>query len=706
MTSGSGRKFLISGVCCATEETLLRKTLDDSIGEGAYSFNPTTGTLTVGSSADAFVLCKAVTKAGFKARSVSLPSEGESFWGRHADGLMNGAAALLALIGGALEYYDMPLATVRLLQAGALLSGGWKIVLKAIGAIRVRSLDMNVLMTAAVVGAVALGEWAEATAVVVLYGLSLALESYSVRRSRNAISGLMDAAPDRATVVRNGREESILSRDIRPGEMILIRPGERIPLDGVVAEGHSAVVEAAITGESTPVLKEPGSVVYAGSMNQRGGLRVQASRAYEDTMLVQIIHMVEEAQQKRAAIQTFTERFARVYTPAVFALAAMVAVIPPLILEGQFAEWFYRALVLLVIACPCALVISTPVTIVSAITAGARCGILIKGGSALERISRVRAIAFDKTGTLTHGSAVVTDIILMNSIDENEALRLAAAIEMRSEHTVADAILTAAENRGIDYSDVEIDWFESHPGRGVQARIKGVMYFLGNHRFALEQGYATSGVRSILRSLEDDGKSGVVFGRAQEPVAVLAITDRSRQDNSRIIERLRREGIVEAVLLSGDQESATKQVALEAGIHTYRSGLLPAEKVRAVEDLRRRYGHVAMVGDGVNDAPALAAASVGIAMGVTGTDAAIDSADIVLMSDDIRRLPQLFDLGRKAMGVVRQNVFLAIATKAVFLALSLTGHATLWMAVLADDGAALAVIVNGLRLLAMPEEDA
>jgi Cd2+/Zn2+-exporting ATPase len=510
----------------------------------------------------------------------------------------------------------------------------------------------------------------------------------------------MEAAPSETTVIRNGEEITVPSREVGPNEITVIRPGERIALDGIVTEGYSTVIQAAITGESTPMHAVPGSQVYAGSLNERGSLRIRVTNVFEDTILSRIIHLVEEAQQKRAPVQTFVERFARVYTPAVFTLAFLIAVVPPLLLQLSFEEWFYRGLVLLVIACPCALVISTPVTIVSAITHAARRGVLIKGGLHLEMVSKLRSLAFDKTGTLTKGKPNVTDVVPLNSFSREKTLQFAAALEYHSEHHLATAILTEAEKLSIPYETIRVENFESIPGMGIQATIDGRRYYLGNHRFCEERGYCSPTVEQQLEVFAREGKTGVVLGIEHEPIALIALSDTARTEGRATIASLRQSGIEHLVLLSGDNEAAARSLATDVGLTEWAAAQLPEQKLEAVENLKRRYGVVGMVGDGVNDAPALAAASVGIAMGVSGTDAALESADVVLMSDDIAKIPLVVSLSRRAMAIVKQNIALALLTKGLFLALSISGNATLWMAVLADDGAALAVILNGLRLLA------
>jgi len=694
--------YVVRGVCCATEEAVLRKRLDGEVGRDAYQFNLVSGELCVSGDVLPGVVQAAVHRAGFVVREKQAPAGDESFLRRHRDGVLAALAAMLWL-GGVVLGGEEGRGAGRAVLAAAIALGGWKVFWRGMVALRNRVLDMNVLMAAAVLGAVAIGRWSEAVAVVVLFAVALMLEEYSTVRSRRAVQSLLTLAPQQATLRRGDREVLMEAAAIAPGEVIVVRPGERIALDGIVEEGVSTVNEAAITGEAVPVEKGPGNPVFAGGVNERGSLSVRTTRRYEDTTLAHILHLIEEAQQQRAPVQTFVDRFARIYTPAVFGLAILVAVLPPLVLGLSWEGWLYRALVLLVIACPCALVISTPVTLVSAMTNAARRGILVKGGKSLEELSRVRAVAFDKTGTLTEGRPQITDIVLLNSMERGELLRIVAAMEHRSEHHLASAVLAEAARAGVDHRTLSVEGFEALPGLGLRARISGTTWFLGNERLGEEQGYLTSRVCDLIGRFRSEGKTTMILGRDREPVSVLAVRDTARRQSRDAIGRLRALGVEQTCLLSGDHESPVEVLAAELSIDCARGQLLPAEKVRAVQEMKQRYGTVAMVGDGINDAPALAAATVGIAMGVAGSDAAMETADVVLMADDLSRLPHLIGLSRKTMAIVRENIVFALGIKFSFLVLSLMGVSTLWMALLADDGAALAVILNGLRTLTFKE---
>lgn len=704
MLSSSGGKhtWVVAGVCCATEENVLRKSLDGWLGPAGYSFNSVTGELVTSPDVHEPELVARLRDAGFEAKRRARNADDAPPLLHHRDVLVAGGAAVLMVISMVLERLSYPVWLSRGLLLTAIVIGGWRIAVKAVKAVRLRALDMNVLMTAAVCGALAIGKWDEGAAVIVLFAIALMLESYSTARTRRAIASLMALSPDHARMVENGAEITRPARDVLPGSRIVIRPGERLPLDGIVEEGCSAVDESPITGESVQREKSRGDEVYAGSMNQHGMLVVRVTRAYDDTTLARIVHSIESAEQSRAPMQNLVDRIAAIYTPTVFVGALLVAVVPPVFLGEEFGMWLYRALVLLVIACPCALVISTPVTIVSALTGAARCGVLVKGGKYLEAMSRIRAIAFDKTGTLTEGRPRVTDVIPLDSITRNEAVSIVAALERFSDHHLAPALMAEAGDGGTGMPELLVDGFEALPGRGVRGIVKGRTYFLGNEKLARDEGFSSARVQALISELSGEGKTTVILGSQRKPLCVVATRDTARQQSRRAIEKLRAFGINHLVMLSGDQSAPVERIAEEVGLGRRVAGMLPDEKVRGIRELRGTYGSVAMVGDGINDSPAMKAADVGIAMGVSGSDTALETADIVLMSDDLMRLPTVIGLSRKAMRIIRQNVAIALALKLAFLALSLAGFATLWMALLADDGAALIVILNGLRALSPP----
>ena len=691
--------FRISGLCCATEEAIIRKKLESVGGIEELRFNVVTKKLDVRHScAESEIL------AGLKA--VGLPGTIEH--GKRIPSVTTGMRSLLipTLSGGGLfaaglllSAFGQPDAITIPFFLSSIILSGWRVGLRAVKAVRNLSLDMNFLMAIAVVGAVGIGEYAEGAAVIVLFAVSLLLESLSTDRSRRAVETLMRLSPATATLRLADRETVVPVEEVPTGEIMIIRPGERVPLDGIVTAGSSSVDQSAITGESIPEAKSPGDILFAGTFNQRGALEARITKTAGDSTIAHIVQMVETAQAQKAPSQTFVERFARIYTPAVFALAIAVATLPPLFLGGGFDTWFYRALVLLVIACPCALVISTPVTVINAITNAARNGILIKGGKHLENLSDIRAIALDKTGTITRGAASVTDVVRVNSLPPAEIIRIAAAIEANSEHHLAEAFLRRAQNDGLDFQGKEVRNFLSLPGKGVRATVNGTLYTLGNHPLVEELGLCSPELEKTLRALEDDGKTTVVLLDEQRPIGVIGISDQLRGESREAVAGLHRLGIEHVVLLTGDNRGTAEAVGRSIGFDEVQSELLPEKKLEAVRSLQQRYGRTAMVGDGVNDAPALATADVGIAMGGIGSDTALETADVVLMSDNLLHIPDTIALGKKAVAVIKQNVIIALATKAVFLALGIMGLTSLWLAILADDGATLVVVLNSLRLL-------
>jgi Zn2+/Cd2+-exporting ATPase len=581
----------------------------------------------------------------------------------------------------------------------ALTAGVGATARKAWSAVRIGALDINVLMIVAAVGAALLGDWAEAATVVFLFALAQALEARTLDRARHAIRALMDLTPADALVRdADGACERRLPVDaIAIGALIVIKPGEKIPLDGRVIAGESAVNQAPVTGESMPADKAPGDEVFAGTINGRGALDVRVTRLRRDTTLARIIHLVERAQAQRAPAQTLVERFARFYTPAVLAFAGAVAVIPPLLLHGTWDTWLYRALVLLVVSCPCALVISTPVSIVAALAGAARKGVLIKGGVHLERTSQVRCVAFDKTGTLTRGTPRVIEVVALDGATPAAVVAAAAAVEQRSAHPIARAILDHAAAAGIVAAPA--DEVSSWPGKGAEGRVAGARVMLGNHRLFEEHKLCSPEFHDRLADMEARGRTAVLVARDGRTIGIIAVADRPRESGRDAIDLLRAQGISRIVMLTGDSHGTAKAIAAELGIDEFRAELLPDDKVAAIEELRRAHGPVAMVGDGVNDAPALATADVGIAMGVAGSDAALETADVALMADELLRIPYAFRLSRATVRNIRMNLAISIVLKAAFVVAAAAGMATLWMAVLADTGASIIVIANAMRLL-------
>lgn len=644
----------------------------------------------------------AVRSAGYRVlvdrSDPGAPGSSGSFWERRGRSIMtigSGIALGLALLGGAV---GAPPPVTLVLLGLATIAGGWFVVPRGLTAAMNRALDMNFLMSIAAAGAWIIGEQTEAAATLFLFAVAEWLESFSMDRARNAIKALMDLSPAEGTVLRDGVEKRLPMSEIVVGDTVVVRPGEKIPVDGEVIQGRSSVNQAAITGESMPVDKQPGADVYAGSLNVQGALQLRATKPASDSTLARIIHAVEAAQASRAPSQTFVEKFARIYTPGVVLIAIVIAVVPPLLGIGPWGTWIYRALAMLVVACPCALVISTPVSIVSGLTGAARAGILIKGGAHLEHAGAVTIVCFDKTGTLTEGRPAVTDVVALQG-RETEVLRLALAVEHHSEHPLARAIVEYGERRGVKAPRAEA--FEALFGRGAKAAVEGTTVFVGNERLMTDLGIESPKASVVLERTEGDGKTAVVVMTRDHVLGVIAIADRIRENAADAIASLRRSGIRRTMMLTGDNDGTARAVAAQAGVDEYRAALLPDDKVRVVRELEASGQKVAFVGDGVNDAPALAAATVGIAMGAAGTDVALETADIALMGDDLEKLSFTIRLSRRTLRIVKQNITASLAIKAVFLVLAVGGWATLWMAVAADMGGSLLVVANGLRARTM-----
>ncbi|MFN8006823.1 MAG: cation-translocating P-type ATPase [Terriglobia bacterium] len=585
----------------------------------------------------------------------------------------------------------------------AVVSGGWFIAPKAWSALKRVSPDMNLLMSIAALGALSIGAWDEAATVIFLFSVAELLESFSLNRARRAIKNLMSLAPEVAWVKDAGEFREVPVEVVRVGDIIQVRPGGKIPLDGRVQKGDSSVDQSPITGESVPVNKTKGDEVFAGSINGEGSLEILVSKPFRESTLSKIIHLVEEAQSQKAPSQRFVDSFAAAYTPVVLALAFGIAICPPLFFGQQWALWFYRALVMLVIACPCALVISTPVAIVSGLTGAARQGVLIKGGAYLESLGKLTVLCFDKTGTVTEGRPRVIDVLPLNSAKSESLLRIAGGLEAHSEHPLAKAIVNHARNTGISCPTVES--FRSITGKGVTGKINGHEYFLGNHKLVEEMAVCSPEIEQILTAIEQQGLTAVAVGHRPhhdcpgELAGVISVGDAIRPKARSTVQKLRSQGIQILVLLTGDNQATARKIAEDSGMDEVFAELLPEEKVAQVKRLMEDGQRVGMIGDGINDAPALATANVGIAMGAAGTDVALETADVVLMADDLSKLPEAIAIGRLADRVIHQNIAFAIGEKVVFLTLAAGGLATLWMAIAADMGASLLVIFNSLRIL-------
>ena len=580
----------------------------------------------------------------------------------------------------------------------AVACGSRHVIVKAFYALKRLRADMNLLMTIAVIGALFIDEWFEAATVSFLFALSLAIESWSIGRARHAVEALLDLAPSTVRVKdESGQERMVPAAEVSIGTHFMLAPGDKIPLDGEVIAGFSSVNQAPITGESIPVAKQIGDEVFAGCINSEGTLEIRSSKLATDTTLAQITRLVGEAHGKRAEAEQWVEKFARIYTPAVMILALAVWVIPPLFLAGVWDEWLYRALVLLVIACPCALVISTPVSIVAALASAARQGILIKGGMYIETPAHLKAIAFDKTGTLTRGEPIVTGVYPFNGHSEAELLSRAAALEARSNHPLAQAILHYTENRGIQVASA--DNVTVLPGKGVTGLFNGTDYWLGSRRYLLERSQEIPEISAKAIALEQSGQTVIAIGSERHICGLIAVADQPRDQIESVLQALRQTGIEHLVMLTGDNQVTANNIAAQIGIDEVHAELLPADKVEIVGQMVGKYRQVAMIGDGVNDAPALGRANLGIAMGVLGSDAAIEIADIALMGDDLSKLPWLIGHSKRTLVIIRQNIIFALTIKAAFALLAFAGIATLWEAIAADTGASLLVVANGLRLL-------
>jgi len=692
--------FRIEGMDCHEEVGILERRLKGLPGLERLSADVVTGRLRVAYDAarlSTSVITVAVADTGMRAwLEHEHPTRVADVEGRKRQALLVLSGAAVAA-GLAAQAAGAPWAATTVVFAGAVAAGGWYWARRAWSAARFFSLDINVLMLLAVVGAIAINQWSEAATVTFLFALAQWLESRNMERARLAIRALMELTPNDALVRRNGTEYPLPVDEVQVGDRLVVRPGEKVPLDGTVAGGSSDVNQAPITGESMPVHKGEGDEVFAGSINGHGALEVRVTRLRRDTTLARIIALVEQAQSERAPSQTFVERFTRFYTPAVVALAAGLAVVPPLVFGQPFATWLYRALVMLVISCPCALVISTPVSIVSALAGAARKGILIKGGRHLETLGHVRCVAFDKTGTLTYGTPRVADIVAFEGSCVPEVLRVAAAVESRSSHPVARAIVLRAAHEGLIVGPA--DDHVALPGLGASGSLEGESVLVGNHRLFEQRGLCSPAIDAVVDRLSAEGHTAVLVARGGRTVGLVAVADTVRESARHMTSLLRQHGISHVVILSGDNRGAVGTLARELGIPEARAELMPAEKVAAIHQLQAAHGAVAMVGDGVNDAPALAAADVGIAMGVAGSDATLETADVALMADDLLKIPYAIRLSRATVRIIQVNVAVALGLKALFLALAAMGAATLWMAVVADMGASLLVIGNGLRLL-------
>jgi Cd2+/Zn2+-exporting ATPase len=717
MSKTTTTTYQVQGMCCSSEIKLVEDTLGPLRGVEQVHVSLASGSVRVVHALDfgREKVEEALVPVGLSARERKRPgadgAPSRPAWYRDGELIAVMVASLFILAG----LIFTKLLGLQTLGIGAYLVatavGGFPVVRNALQSAKRLDLDIHVLMTVAVIGALILGEWLEAAMVVGLFALAEWLEGASMARARGAIGELMELSPDRARVVRDGQQQVVPIEQVDIGDHVIVRPGEKIAVDGIVESGESEVDQSPITGESKPSYKQSGDEVFAGTLNQRGSLDIRVDHAPDDTTLARVIEAIETAQQNRSESERFVERFARWYTPAVMGLAVLAATVPPLFFAASWQTWFYRSLVLLVIACPCALVLATPITTASSLARAARDGILIKGGRFLEELGRIRAVAFDKTGTLTRGEPKVTEVVAADGFDRETVIATAALAESRSEHYLARAIVEAAKQRNLEVSPERIVSFEARVGRGVSAiaartqpnsiQTPGPKLLVGSRALFEEDGVDYTSLADQWATLEHKGQTVVAVARDGECLGLIAIEDTPRPGARETLARLRQQGIGHIYMLTGDNQATAHGIADELGLDhdSVLANLLPAQKVDAIEALAKRHQHIAMVGDGINDAPALAAAPVGIAMGAAGTDIALDTAHVALMADDLERLPQAIDLGTRTGQIIRQNIVLAIGIKVAVFALAAVGMATLWMAVLADMGTSLLVIFNGMRML-------
>jgi Cd2+/Zn2+-exporting ATPase len=698
-------RFSIRNMDCPSEERIIRDALGSMIGVNRLDFNLLERELTVYHTMENTGGIISVLNAidmppvelgesrSQKARKAVPSFLDRSWWLLGVSGVAAVGSEIISWITGR---ENSP--SIIALAIVSVFAGGLPTLKKGWAALKKLSLNINFLMSVAALGAIAIGQWPEAAVVIWLFAIAERIESLSLDRARDAIRGLMAITPETAFV----RDESGLWREVeaagvKPGDIVRVRPGERVPLDGVVTAGHSSVNQAPITGESLPVEKVEGDTVFAGTINENGALEFEVTGDYEHTTLSRIIHAVQEAQAQRALTQRLVDAFARRYTPTVVAIALLVAVIPPLFMGLEWNVWIYKALVILVISCPCALVISIPVTVVSGLAAAAHHGILVKGGAYLESGRKLRFVALDKTGTLTQGKPVVTDVIPLEKQDAGKILHISASLDEHAGHPIARSIVKRWRTDADNGPMLSVVKFRNMPGRGVTGEINDQRYYLGNHKLIEELGISNPLLEEELDRLERQGKTGVVLTSATKPLAVIGVTDTLRDSSKRAISSLHELG-VKTVMLSGDNHATAKLIGESAGIDDARGNLLPDDKLNTIAELQR-FGPVGMVGDGINDAPALARANIGFAMGAAGSDTALETADVALMDDDLGKIPDFIRLSRGTGSVIAQNIIFALAAKALFFGLALAGEATLWMAVFADMGVSLLVVFNSLRLL-------
>jgi len=689
----------IEGLDCEDETKLIKSAMEGLKGISSFETNIMTRTMKADYD-DRLVseqgIIKAIAGTGLKARRKEEVKKA-SVWWKEPRILTLSACGLFILFAFVFEHvFGISHRSASVLYGIATLIGGYYPAKMGLAALKTLRPNIRTLMVAGAIGAIGLGLWEEAALLVLIYSLGDVLEAYASDRVRGSVKALMELAPKEALVRRKGEELVIKVEEVKVGDTIVIKPGAKLPLDGKVIKGASSLDQASITGESIPVSKGPGDEVFAGTINQRGSMEVVVTKPFEDTTLGKIIHYVEEAETRKSSYQRFGETFGRYYTPSMFALALLVVIIPTVFLGG-FSEWFYRGLVVLVVSCSCGIALSIPVSVVAAVANAARHGVLIKGGTHLEAASHLKAIAFDKTGSLTLGKPLVTDVMTFGVLTEEAVLKIASSIESRSEHVLADAIMKKAKDKGISVS--ELDDFEAIPGMGAKAVIDGETYCVGSLKLCARLEVLTADAEEKIKSLERQGKTVIVLIGDKGLMGTIAVRDELRPEAKDALKRLKNLGIQAIIMLTGDNEQVAKAMSKEAGVDRFMAELLPEEKVNAIKALKSDYGMVCMVGDGVNDAPAMVASDVGIAMGAAGTDVAIETGDVVLMSDDLSKIPYVLDLSRRAAVNIKQNIAFSLLVIAFLVPMALVGMIGLVPGILINEVGGILVILNGLRLL-------
>ncbi|QIW54166.1 cadmium-translocating P-type ATPase [Lactococcus raffinolactis] len=700
MAKSETRRYRLTGLSCTSCSAKFEKNVQELEGVSEAKVNYGAAKLTVTGQASIAELEQAGAFDNIKVKpeqeiDTEATHQKPAFWRENRSQLIAAVLIILAFVSQLTMMGEPRFLTASLFIA-AIIIGGYALFIEGIKDLIKFDFSMATLMTIAIIGAALIGDFAEGAIVVILFAISETLERYAADRARQSISSLVKVAPKVATIRRNDLEQTIAVQDIQINDVMLIKPGQKIAMDGIVIKGESTVNQAAITGEALPVDKQLSDEVFAGTLNEAGYLEVQVTKRAADTTLAKIIQLVEAAQGERAPAQAFVDKFAKIYTPFIILLATLIVILPPLFFGGDWQRWFYQGLSVLVVGCPCSLVISTPVSIVSAIGNAARHGVLVKGGIYLEEMGKLQAIAFDKTGTLTEGKPTVTDfVVLDDQFEATDLLQKISALEIYSQHPLASAIVALSQKRGIDATPISIENFKSLTGRGVQGDIYGITYSIGSPTLFVSD----SKIDTIKQDFHRKSKTVIYFGTSDQVLAVIGLQDAVRQTSRQTIQALQTLGVKETVMLTGDNQATADQIGREVGVSAVKANLMPADKLKEIQALQATFGRVAMIGDGVNDAPALAMANVGIAMGVAGTDTALETADITLMGDDLARLPFIVRLSRSTLRTIKQNITFSLALKVIALLLVIPGWLTLWIAILADMGATILVTLNGIRLM-------